>query len=113
MPTPRAKPFRFTPNAEGIFEVSTGQAVAKVLTQRAQDAVREVRKLAPRRRGFFDYRRKVKAIPAKKIGKGYEAAVVVDSPGWHLPEYGTSSIPPTAPLRRGVRLAGLDFKEGA
>lgn len=112
MPTAGAKRFRFEPDAQGIFEVSSGPAVKGVLTQRAQDMAREVRKLAPKRRGFFDYRKHVKAVAAKLIGKGYEAAVEVDSPGWHLPEFGTASTPATAPLRRGARLAGLDFKEG-
>lgn len=106
------KRFRFEPDAAGIFEVSSGEAVKGILSQRARDARAEVMKLAPKRRAFFDYRRNVKAIPAKKVGKGYEAAVVVDSPGWHLPEYGTAEHPATAPIRRGVRLAKLDFEEG-
>lgn len=105
--------FRFEPDAAGIFEVSSGEAVKGILTQRAQDAAKKVRELAPKKRGaFFNYRRNVKARAAKKVERGYEAAVEVDSPGWHLPEYGTSSITPTAPIRRGVRLAGLDFREG-
>lgn len=105
--------FRFEPDSAGIFEVSSGEAVKGILTQRAQDAAKEVRKLGPKKtRSFFNYRKGVKARAARKVGKGYEAAVEVDSPGWHLPEYGTSSITPTAPIRRGVRLAGLDFKEG-
>ncbi len=105
--------FRFEPDSAGIFEVSSGEAVRGILTQRAQDAAKKVRELGPKKRGaFFNYRRNVKARAAKKVGRGYEAGVEVDSPGWHLPEYGTSSIAPTAPLRRGVRLAGLDFKEG-
>lgn len=105
--------FRFEPDSSGIFEVSSGEAVKGILTQRAQDAAKEVRKLGPKKtRSFFNYRKGVKARAARKVGKGYEAAVEVDSPGWHLPEYGTSSITPTAPIRRGVRLAGLDFKEG-
>lgn len=105
--------FRFEPDSEGIFQVSSGEAVRGILTQRAQDAAKQVRQLGPKKKGaFFNYRKNVKARAAKKVGKGYEAAVEVDSPGWHLPEYGTSSIQPTAPLRRGVKLAGLDFKEG-
>ena len=105
--------FRFEPNSSGIFDVSSGEAVKGILTQRAQDAAKKVRELGPKKRGaFFNYRRSVKARAAKKVGRGYEAAVEVDSPGWHLPEYGTSSITPTAPIRRGVRLAGLDFREG-
>lgn len=106
------KRFRFEPDPDGIFEASSGEAVKGILTQRAQDARREVMKLAPKRRAFFDYRKHVKARPAKRVGRGFEAAVEVDSPGWHLPEYGTAEHPATAPIRRGVRLAGIDFKEG-
>lgn len=108
-----AERFRFEPDAAGIFEVSSGEAVKGILTQRAQDAAKKVRELGPKKRGaFFNYRRSVKARAARKVGTGYEAAVEVASPGWHLPEYGTSTIEPTAPIRRGVRLAGLDFREG-
>jgi len=105
--------FRFEPNAAGIFEVSSGEAVRGVLTQRAEDAAKKVRELGPKKRwSFIGYRRSVRARAARRVGDGYEAAVEVGSPVWHLPEYGTSKIPPTAPIRRGVRLAGLDFKEG-
>lgn len=105
--------FRFEADPAGIFEASSGEAVKGILTQRAEDAAKEVRRLGPKKRGaFFNYRRGVKARAAKKVGRGYEAAVEVDSPGWHLPEYGTSTLAPTAPLRRGVKLAGLDFREG-
>jgi len=108
-----ARGFRFVPDPDGIFEASSGDAVKGILTQRAQDAAAEIKKLAPKKRAFFDYRRSVKARAAKRTaGKGYEAAVEVTSPGWHLPEYGTSRIQPTAPIRRGVPLAGLDFREG-
>lgn len=105
--------FRFEPDAAGIFEAANGQGVKGILTQRANDAATEIRKLAPKKpRSFFNYRKSVKVRPAKKVGKSYEAAVEVDSPGWHLPEYGTSKIPATAPIRRGVKLAEIDFKEG-
>lgn len=105
--------FRFEPDSEGIFEATSGEAVRGILTQRAQDAAKEVRRLGPKkRRSFLGYRASVRARPAQRVGQGFEAAVEVASPGWHLPEYGTSKIPVTAPLRRGVQLAGIDFKEG-
>lgn len=107
-----ARGFRFEPDPDGIFEASSGEAVAGILTQRARDAAAQVRKLAPRKRGFFDYRRSVRARAARRTPTGYQAAVEVTSPGWHLPEYGTTSIEPTAPIRRGIPLAGLDFREG-
>lgn len=110
---PAAKRFRFEPNEAGIFEAANGEAVRGILTQRAQDAAREVRRLAPKKRGFFDYRRSVKARAAKRVGRGMQAAVEVTSPGWHLPEFGTAEHRATAPLRRGIRLAGLKFEEGS
>lgn len=105
--------FRFEPDTAGIFHVANGEAVGPILTQRARDAAREVRRLAPRKRGFFDYRRGVRARAARRVGSTIEAAVEVVTPGWHLPEYGTTTHPPTAPLRRGVKAAGIDFQEGA
>lgn len=105
--------FRFEPDEKGIFTVSSGEAVKGILTQRAQDARAAVMKLAPKKRAFFDYRRHVKARAARRVGDHFEAALEVDSPGWHLPEYGTAEHPPTAPIRRGVKLAGLDFREDA
>lgn len=105
------KGFRFEPNAEGIFDAANGEAVRGILDQRAQEARKQILALAPRKRSFFDYRRNIKAVKAKRVGRSYEAAVVVDSPGWHLPEFGTANLPPTAPIRRGVRLAKLDFRE--
>jgi len=110
MPT-KAKGFRFDPNPDGIFEVSTGEGVKGILTQRAQDAQKEIRRLAPSKRSFFDYRKNVRARAARRTPDGFEAAVEVTSPGWHLPEYGTTTIAPTAPIRRGMKLAKLDFRE--
>lgn len=108
-----ARPFRFVPDEAGIFEVTSSEEVAPLLTERARAAADEVRKLAPSKRSsFFDYRRRVRARAARRTPRGMEAAVEVDSPGWHLPEYGTATIPATAPLRRGIPLAGLDFREG-
>jgi len=103
--------FRFEPDEAGMFEAANGDGVRGILDQRAQDARKEIMKLAPRRRAFFDYRKKIRTVKARRVGRTYEAAVVVDSPGWHLPEYGTVEHPATAPIRRGVKLARLDFRE--
>jgi len=103
--------FRFTPDDQGIYEVANGAGVRGILTERAQVAAKEVRRLSPKKRHFFSYTKSVKAVPAKKVGKGYESAVEVDSPGWHLVEYGSRYSTATAPLRRGVRNSGLRFEE--
>ncbi len=106
-----AKGFRFTPDADGIFRATSGPEVAKFLDQRATDAAKEIRKRAPSKRGFMDYRKNVKTTKARRVGTTIQAEVYVDSPTWHLPEYGTSRISPSAPIRNGVRAAGIDFKE--
>lgn len=107
-----AAKFRFVPDPSGIFAVTHSDEVGKILEQRAQDAVVEIRRLAPRGDDFFDYASGIKANPARVDAMGDLAAeVVVDSPGWHLPEYGTSEVTPTAPIRRGVALANIDFDE--
>lgn len=104
--------FRFEPDAAGIFEVSSGEAVKGILTQRFQDAAKKVRELAEEARRLLQ-------LPEERQGPSSEEGRPrlrgrrrSGLPGWHLPEYGTSSITPTAPIRRGVRLAGLDFREG-
>jgi len=108
---PPAKGFRFEPNEAGIFDAANGDGVKGILNQRATDAQREIRKLSPSRRAFFDYRKNVKVAKARRVGRTYEAAVFVDSAGWHLVEYGTAYRAPTAPIRRGMKLARLDFRE--
>lgn len=111
-PSGPRKSFRFTPDADGIFHVANSKAVGKLLTQRAQEGARQVRKLGPKKSAFFDYRRSVKALPARKNAEGnQEAAVVVETPGWHLPEFGTSNYPATAPIRKGIPLAGMILDE--
>ncbi len=105
------KGFRFTPNESGIHEVTTGPDVGKLLNQYADDAARNIRRLAPRRRSFMDYRKNIKVNRARKVGNTVRAEVVVDSPLWHLPEYGTSRLAPSAPIRTGVRATGIKFEE--
>ena len=108
------KGFRFVPDDAGIFEATSSDEVGKILTQRARDAVVEIRKLGPRRRSsFLGWRRGLRALPARRVGRQLEATVEVASSGWHIPEYGTSTVEPTAPIRRGVRLADIEFREGA
>lgn len=105
------KGFRFTPNERGIHEVTNGPEVGKLLTQYATDAARNIRRLAPSRRSFMDYRKNIRVTRARKVGTTIRAEVVVDSPTWHLPEYGTSRMSPTAPIRNGVRATGIKFEE--
>lgn len=62
----------------------------------AVETATAVREVAPRHTGF--YRRHVRPEGTR---------VVAADPFWHLVEYGSANNPPYAPLRRGVRAAGL------
>ena len=110
---PKSEGFRFEPDAAGVYEVTNSAEVGALLTQRANDARDQILKLAPRRRwSFYECRRGVKVRRARRVGRSIEAEVRVESSGWHLPEYGTAEVRATAPIRNGVRLAGIDFEEG-
>lgn len=106
------KGFVFIPDQRGIYQVTTGPEIADLLNERAREAATEIRKRAPRRgKSFMGYRRKIKTTRARRVGNTIQAEVYVDSPVWHLPEYGTSEITPTAPIRNGVRATGIKFEE--
>lgn len=102
--------FRFDPDEDGIVDVATSDDVADFLTDLAETAAGRVRQMGPKGDDFFNYGDHVEHVPASR-GRDMEAGVVVDSPGWHLPEYGTARISPRAPLRKGVASV-VDFKEG-
>ena len=106
--------FRFEPDAQGIVRVANGDAVKGVLTAAARAGAAKVKELGPKRRtAFFDWRANVKAIPATRGPDGKMAAAVeVDSPGWHLVEFGTAEHSALAPLRRGIVLAGIELRTG-
>jgi len=106
--------FRFKPDTVGIVRVANGEGVKEVLTAAARAGAAEVKKLGPKRRtSFFNWRASVKAIPATMQPDGkMAAAVAVDSPGWHLVEFGTAEHPALAPLRRGIVLAGIELRTG-
>jgi len=102
--------FRFDPDELGIERVLNGPEMAGFLTDAASDVAGRVTKYAPaKRRDFFDYRSKVKAVPARLTSDGLEAGVEVDSPGWHLVEFGTIRYPARAPLRRAMQDAGFEL----
>lgn len=103
--------FEFVRDEGGIADVTTSDEVGELLTDVAEEAADMVRRYGPKGDDFFDYDQSVRAVPATGGGKDIEAGVAVDSPGWHLPEYGTARYPPRAPLRKGVA-AVVDFKEG-
>lgn len=102
-----AKAFRVEADEAGIKDLMNGPGVGEILTGAAQTAAEKIKRRAPFGRAFFDYFRSVRWVAAKPGPDGMEAAVGVDSPGWHLPEYGTANYPATAPIRRGVEEAGI------
>lgn len=55
-----------------------------------------VRVVAPRKTGYYERRVKARGT-----------AVAATDHFWHLVEFGSVNNPPYAPLRRGVRAAGL------
>lgn len=107
-------PFRFTPDGAGIFEVANGDEVKGVLMQNAMDVAAAVRRLAPKDPDdFFGIAANVQAKPARRDTDGKMTATVeVDSPGWHLAEFGTANTPARAPIRKGARTVLTDFREG-
>lgn len=103
-------PFKFTPDRKGIEDVLESPGVGRLLTERASRARERIQRYAPR--GFMGYYKTVRFVPAQKGPDGLEAAVGVDSPVWHLPEYGTARYPARSPIRRGVAEVVDRLEEG-
>lgn len=107
--------FTFTPDDRGIEDVLNGPGMAQHLNGAAGAIAGAVKNRGPRRRAsFFEYRSGVSVMPATFTrSEGLVAAVVADSPGWHLAEFGTTEVSALAPLRRGARdVSGVRFIEG-
>ncbi len=106
--------FTFTPDREGIQRSLEQPGMAKFINQASGAISRAIKTRGPKRRSsFFRYRQGVFVMPAKLTrDEGMVGAVGVDSPGWHLPEYGTRTVSAIAPIRRGARdVAGVRFRE--
>lgn len=101
---------KFTPNKRGIEEALRSGEMAAFLTDTAEAVADEIRSSAPR--GFMDYREGVKVEPARPGAFGdLEAAAVVDSPAWHLVEYGSVNSAPHATIRNAARSVLDHFEE--
>lgn len=103
--------FRFEPNEKGIHEATSTAEVAGILTQYARDMARFVRRRAPKGRQFMSYRKRIRVVPARAGAPKLEARMVVDAETWHLPEYGTALLQPTAPIRNAARETRIRFEE--
>lgn len=105
--------FRFDRDDQGIEGAANGPAIGDLLTNAAQQGAASAEGLGPRRAtSFMNWRKSIRAVPARRTSEGMEAAFGSDSPGWHLVEYGTANTRPYAALRRAARAVGLRFEEG-
>jgi hypothetical protein len=104
--------FKFTPNRRGIDEVLEGPGVERLLDELAERVASEIRSNAPVGSDFMDYRAGIDTEPAHRGFDGLEAAVVVDSPGWHLVEYGSVNTAPRAIIANAARAVLDNFEEG-
>lgn len=96
--------FRANPNAERELRA---QPAFKAHMRTTTTAVAvEIKTAAPRGSGpkAGGYKRRVRPRGTR---------VIVGDPFWHLVEYGSRNNPPYAPVRRGVRAAGLRFEDHA
>lgn len=92
--------FQLDPN----LEVRLTRSYKPALVKAAEAAVLNAKLLAPKRTGAY-----AKGIKVKQVrGKVYVAATDFKS---HWIEWGSVNNTPSAPVRRGVRAAGLKFRE--
>lgn len=106
--------FSFKEDEAGIEDVLASRGVAKFIDKASGAIAGAIKTRGPKRRSsFFGYREKIEVMPAVRTRReGLVGAVIIASPGWHLPEYGTARISATAPIRRGARdVAGVEFEE--
>lgn len=101
--------FTFKRNDRGIEEVLEGPGVAAHLDELAERVAAEIRSNAPD--GFMDYADGIDTEPAHRGLSGLEAGVVVSSPGWHLPEYGSVHTAPRAIIANAARSVLDQFEE--
>lgn len=92
---------RFTPEREFERALQHAPQMSLHLQDAARAVADEVRAAAPVG-DTGNYRRSVKADGGR---------VVSEDPFWHLVEFGSQNNPPYAPLRRGVRAAGVRLDE--
>lgn len=89
---------RYEPNRAAEPEIAAYPGTQAVLRTAAGVARIEIRAAAPHKTGY--YRRHLSARGTR---------VLIGDPFWHLVEFGSVNNPPYAPVRRGIRAAGLTF----
>jgi hypothetical protein len=94
----------FLPNPRFPLEMAKDAVLVAQLASAAKGAEENAKALAPVREG--DYRDGIEVVV-----EGSEVALVGTYWTSHFLEFGTVDTPAFAPLRRGVRAAGLRLKE--
>lgn len=94
----------FRPNPHFFDELDGQSEMREALKEQAELAKAKAEPLAPR-----IMRRNPEAFEVQEDDEG--VYLVNADYGAHLAEWGSANSPPTAPLRRGVRAAGLRLEE--
>jgi hypothetical protein len=89
---------RYRPNPAFEAEVLAEEKFQRGIRKRTKEIAEVVQAVSPRHTGY--YKRHVKA-------KGDR--IVAGDPFWHIVEFGSVNNPAYAPLRRGMRAAGIRF----
>lgn len=101
----------FKPNPRGMRKVEQSPELGRVVDRQTRRIARAVRDAAPVLTGRFA--RSIRARPAQRSGRtgGWIGKVTTSDPFWHLEEYGSRNNAPHRSFERGVRAAGLRFRD--
>lgn len=94
----------FTPNPNFERELAGQTEYQRGLLAAAKPLKAAVESVAPHRTGYYARSIEVVEVDGRVVLR-------TTDPFGHLIEFGSSRNPPFAPLRRGVRAAGLKFEE--
>lgn len=92
---------RIIQNRLAATQLAHSAAMGRAMGNIAKDAAREVTQRAP-----SGFRGGAKITADSEVGVGPDGAegrVVIDSPFWHIPEFGTQNNPPEPYARPGVQ----------
>lgn len=92
---------RFVPNPAAHQLLEQAQPMQTHLEDTARTVAGQVRRAGPLGE-TGNYRRSIRARGTRVVAEDF---------AWHLVEYGSVKNPPYAPLRRGVRAAGVRLVE--
>lgn len=87
---------RYVPNPAFTTEVQEQPQHVKGMRTITKAAAKVVRRVAPHRTGYYERHVRARA-----------QAIQATDPFWHIVEWGSVNSRPYAPLRRGLRAAGI------